>query len=139
MIAVPPDMPPTTPVPPTLATAVFDEDHEPPVAVLERVVLAPWQTVGVPVMMPAVSAGNMVTSMVSLAVPQLLVTVYDITAVPAVTPVTMPLVLTDALAALLLLHVPPVAVLPRAVVKPMQVVGIPVMVPALGNGLTVIV
>ena len=73
-MAAPPATPVTTPDVFTEAMAVLEVLQVPPVAVLESVVVAPWQTVGVPVMVPAVSAGSMVTSMVSVAVPQLLVT-----------------------------------------------------------------
>jgi hypothetical protein len=47
-------------------------------------------------------------------------------------------VLTLALAALLLLQVPPLMASVRLVVPLTHTVGVPVMVPALGSGLTVI-
>jgi len=63
--------------------------------------------------------------------------VYDILGVPAVTPVTTPVLPTAATPELLLLHVPPDVVSVSAVVVPVQTVLLPVI--ALGDGLTVIV
>ena len=54
--------------------------------------------------------------------------------VPAVTPVTMPVAPTVAIAVLLLLHVPPVESVPNADVSPRQTLELPVIVD--GNGLT---
>ena len=59
-------------------------------------------------------------------------------AVPAVMPLTTPLVPTVATEVLLLLHVPPAVALLSVVVLPAVSVAVPVMVPADGNGLTVI-
>ena len=59
--------------------------------------------------------------------------------VPEAIPVTVPVVLTLALAALLLLQVPPLMASVRLVVPLTHTVGVPVMVPALGAGLTVMV
>ena len=57
-------------------------------------------------------------------------------AVPADTPDTTPEV-TGAIGVLLLLHTPPDTLLLSDVVLPIQAVAEPVIVPALGNGLTV--
>ncbi len=59
-------------------------------------------------------------------------------AVPAATPVTTPVLPTVAMPVALLLHVPPVVALLSVVVLPTVTVAVPVMVPADGNGLTVI-
>ena len=60
-------------------------------------------------------------------------------ALPAITPVTEPVVaLTDATVASLLLHVPPVPVEVNEVDAVAQTVAEPEMVPAKGSGLTVI-
>ena len=58
-------------------------------------------------------------------------------AVPADTPVTMPVVPTVATVVAVLLQVPPVVASLNPVVAPAQTVAVPVMVPADGNGLTV--
>ena len=55
---------------------------------------------------------------------------------PADAPVTMPEVPTAAVPALL--HVPPGAASDKAVVALTQTTGVPAMVPAAGNGFTVI-
>ena len=58
-------------------------------------------------------------------------------AVPAATPVTMPVLPTVATVVAVLLHAPPVVASPNPVVAPAQTVAVPVIVPADGNGLTV--
>jgi hypothetical protein len=60
-------------------------------------------------------------------------------AVPAVTPVTSPVASIVATVTLLLLHEPPVPELVSRVVIVSQTVSVPEIVPADGNGLTVIV
>lgn len=137
IMALPAAMPVTVPVALTLAIAALLVVHVPPEVALLSVVVALWQTVCVPVIVPALGTGTTVTSAVSLAVPQLLVTEYVIMAVPSVSPVTTPVVLTLALAALLLLQVPPAAPSVKVVVDPIHTVWVPVMLPALGSGLTV--
>ena len=56
-------------------------------------------------------------------------------ALPVVLPLTTPAALTLAIAALLLLHVPPLTASLKVVVVPVQTDVTPVMVPADGNGL----
>ncbi len=65
MIVVPALKPLTTPVVPTVAAVVFDEDHEPPDVVLPRVVVFPVQTVAVPV--NALTSGSGFTVMIFVA------------------------------------------------------------------------
>ena len=60
-------------------------------------------------------------SCVTIAEPQALLLLYVSTAVPALTPVTRPLALILAIAALLVLHVPPVAVSLTVVVAPWHI------------------
>ena len=57
-------------------------------------------------------------------------------ATPATTPVAVP---TVAIAALLLLHTPPVVAFVKEVVAPWHTSGVPVIVPAFANGFTVTV
>ena len=90
----------------------------------------------------AVIVGGLLTviDFVALAVPQLLVTVYFMVAVPAATPVTTPVPeFTVATAVLLLLQLPPlVPLLVNVVVDPAQTVEEPLIVPAFGAAFTVI-
>jgi hypothetical protein len=58
-------------------------------------------------------------------------------AVPLATAVTKPPELTDAIAALLVVHVPPVTASANNEELPGQAVVVPVITPAVGNGLTV--
>ena len=59
---------------------------------------------------------------------------------PAATPVTTPVdELTVAAVVLLLLQVPPLILLERVVVEPVQTKVVPLMVPALGTGIPVMV
>ncbi len=62
---------------------------------------------------------------------------YDIVALPVEAAVTTPDVLTVAIAVLLLLQPPPEDVEESVLVVPVQIVDVPLMVPAAGSGLTV--
>jgi hypothetical protein len=90
-----------------------------------------------PVIVPATGEGLTVTTTVVATEPQLLVTVYDIIDVPAVTPVTTPVALTLATPVDTELHTPPPAASVRFVVVVGQTVRPPVIVPAFGAGFTV--
>ena len=128
------------PAEPMVATEVLLLLHVPPVVVLFRVVVAPWQALIVPVIAATVGNGLMVTIAVTIVVqPKPLVTLYVILEVPAATPDTMPVEPTVAIDVLPLLHVPPVVVLFRVAVAPWQVLIVPVIADAVGSGLTVIV
>ena len=129
--------PVTIPVAPTLATAVLLLVHAPPVDVVLNVIVAPAQTVVSPEIIPANGSGLTVTTCVAAAVPQLLVTEYDMVVVLAATPLTIPDVPTIAIASLALVHEPPAMVLPNEVVLPTQTDAIPVIEPATGKGFTV--
>ena len=113
IVAVPPLTPLTIPDDvPTVATAVLLLLHVPPIALLLNVVVDDWHTVIVPVIDPA--SGVTLTGLVA-AEPQPVL--YVIVAVPPLTPLTMPDdVPTVATAVLLLLHVPPIALLLNVVV-----------------------
>lgn len=122
----------------TVANAVLLLLHAPPVIVGVSVVVAPWQTDVAPDNVPATGSGLTVMSAVSTAVPHELVTVYDMIAAPPATPATTPDVLTEAMVAALLLHVPPLEVVLKAVVAPWHTAVAPLTTPALGIGFTVI-
>jgi hypothetical protein len=64
----PADRPVTTPLPLTVATAVLDELHIPPVAVSERAVVFRMQTVVVPVIAGTTGNGLTLTSTLADAV-----------------------------------------------------------------------
>jgi hypothetical protein len=103
------------------------------------VVDAPAQTVVAPLIVPATGSGLTVISADAIEVPQLLVTVYFIVAVPDALPVTTPVFeITVATAVLLLLQVPTlVLLLVNVVVASAQTVDAPLTIPAFGSGFTV--
>lgn len=128
--------PVTTPVLLTVATAGVAETHGFTAAGVPEpvsVVVAPTQTVSVPVMV-----GFALTVTVAVCVQPTLF-VYVITLVPAATPVTTPALLTVATAGLAEIHGLTAAGVPEpvnVVVAPTQTVNVPVMV---GAALTVTV
>jgi len=130
--------PVTTPVEPTVASEVLALLQVPPVVASPRVMVAPTHTVVGPVTVPAVGSGLTVMVRVATTVPHVLVTEYDITAVPASNPVTTPLLLTEAMVGTALLHVPPVTVEVSGDVVPTQTAVAPLKVPALAAGFTII-
>ena len=130
-------MPVTLPDASTVPTEEVTLLHAPPAAASVKAVLAPAQTMGVPVIVPAFGNALTVTTWVAAAVPQLLVTVYDIVVLPEEMPLTLPAASTVPTEDVTLLHAPPAAALVKAVLAPAQTTGVPVMVPALGNVLTV--
>ena len=122
-----------------MATAVLPLLHVPPDTVSVSGLKAFWQNVVVPLTAPEFGAGPDVTLNVAVAVPQLLLTVYEIVLVPEATPVTTPARSIVIAAGLLLVQVPrPFAVVSESgAVELLQTVGEPVIVPATGNGLIV--
>ena len=76
MIEVPEEIPVTVPVEPTVATPVDTELHTPPAVASLSTVVAPTQTLSVPVMAAGVVGNGLtVTVAVAAALPQLLVIV----------------------------------------------------------------
>ena len=75
MVTVPAATPVTMPVDPTVATDVVPEVHTPPPVPSLNVVVAPVQTVAVPVIVPALVVALTVTTVSAFILPQLLVTV----------------------------------------------------------------
>ena len=75
MVAVPAATPVTIPVDPTVATDVVPEVHAPPLVPSLNAVVAPAHNVAVPEIVPAPGTVFTVTTVVALALPQLLVTV----------------------------------------------------------------
>lgn len=128
---MPKDIPVTTPVLLTVAMDVAPLLHTPPEVVLLSGVVPPAHTIAVPVIAPATGNGLIVTITVAIHPAG---NVYVIDVVPAVLPVTMPVVPMEALP-LLLLHPPPVVTSVNIVVAPWHTTGIPLI--ADGNELTV--
>jgi hypothetical protein len=133
IVAVPPATAVTIPDDvPTVATPVLLLLHIPPETLLLNVVVKVWHTDATPEIVPGtgVTLMDFVTS-----VPQPVL--YVIVAVPALTPLTIPdEVPTDAIAELLVLHTPPVAVLLNVVVALWHTVDEPAI--DAGVGVTVI-
>ncbi len=123
----------------TVATAAFDDVHTPPDVVLVKIVLEPIHAFVVPPI--AASVGNAVTLTVACAfdVQPFVVTVYVIVAVPADTPVTTPVELTEAIAALDDVQTPFAVALASAVVEPEHTSVVPVIAATTGIALTVTV
>ncbi len=124
MIAVPCVLPDTMPVlVPTEATVLSLLLHVPPADVLANVVVAPTQTVGVPV--TGAGIGYTVTTAVAIQPVAIVNVILD---VPAAMPVTTPEdELTVAVATSLLLQVPAPEALDRAVVVDWHTDRLPVM------------
>ena len=88
-------------------------------------------------MLPATGSGLTVTATEDAAVPQLLVTAYDMVAVPAAIPLTTPKGFTVAILVAVELHTPLIVTSESDIVEPAQTALAPVMAPATGSGLTV--
>jgi len=129
---VPPDTPVITPPAVIVATAGVALLHVPPPVASLKVVVEPAHTVAVPVM----AAGNGFTVTVAVT-KQPVPRVYDMTDVPADTPVTTPPAVIVATAGVALLHVPPPVASFNVVVEPTHTFNVPVI--AAGNGLIFIV
>ena len=106
IVSVPAVTPLTIPVEPTVAVALLLL-HVPPPIPSVNMIDELTHTLAAPVILPAFGSGLTTIDLIAIAVPQPLVTEYPIVSVPAVTPVTIPVEPTVAVA-LLLLHVPPV-------------------------------
>ena len=115
----------------------FEALQTPPADGSDRAMLLPAHTDDEPAIVPAMGSGLTVTNCVAVAVPQLLVTEYDIDAVPARMPLTSPAEPTVAMVVPDDDHVPPDTASVNANVLPAHTVLPPVMVPATGDGFTV--
>ena len=131
-------MPVTAPSGSTVAMAVLLLLHTPSGVVSDNNDDKPEQVIAVPVMALTVGTGLTVTAKVAVAVPQILLMPYMMTAAPGATPVTLPEASTDAIVASLLLHVPRAVVSPNAHVAPAHIADVPVMAVTAAKGLTVI-
>ena len=131
MTAAPAETPETTPVPVVIdAIFVFPVFHVPPADKSLKPVVALTQTV----VMPAIAEGKGLT-VTAFAAMHPVGSVYVITDVPALTPVSVPVVETIvAMIVLPLLHVPPDVPSLKVVVKPAHKLVAPVI--ATGKGFT---
>ena len=122
----------------TVAIPVVTLLHVPPPAASFNNDVAAGQALSEPVILPALGNRFTVTIAVAAAVPQLLITVYEIIEVQVVAPVTRPDVeLTVATPLLTLLQVPnPTPSLSNVAVAG-HILSEPVITPAFGVGLTV--
>jgi hypothetical protein len=134
-VAVPAERPETTPAFVTVATTGLLVDQVPP-EVGDNDVVEPAQIAVAPVM-PATGKAFTVTGSVEAEVQPVIALVKMKVAVPADTPVTTPVLVTVATPGLLLAQVPPV-VGDSVVVKPAQILLVPVMLTT-GKALTVTV
>jgi hypothetical protein len=123
------------PVEVTLALP-FDAVQMPPGIVAVMVKDAPIHTVYGPASVLAANTVSTVMLWVTTVVPQLLVTAYEITALPLATPETIPS-LTVTIAVSLLLHVPPVVESVKVVVPVIQTRELPAIAATVGIVLTV--
>ena len=139
IVTVPTAIPATAPEAFTVAILISSLFHVPPVTASLRGTDPATHTILAPVMIPASDNGLTVTTTEAAAAPQLLVTVYETTEVPADKPVTVPPASTLAIELDTLLHAPPGAVSLRVVVASMHTDAVPVIVPALGRGFIVTV
>ena len=119
---------------------VNDELQVPPAVpvALPSEVVAPVHTTRVPVIVPPTGNGlTVITRVATERTPQLFMILKDIVAVPAATPVTIPVAPTEAIPGAEELHVPIPARSVSAVVDPLHTVAVPLMVPALVSAFTV--
>ena len=128
----------TTPEVLTVIAAVFVLLHVPGDASV-KVIVPPTQICPPPgIGWIGATVGLTVITVTAFALPQLLLSVYDIIAVPAAVPVTTPAEPTVAMLGAPELHEPPVVPLSlRFVVAPTHTTPMPMIVPALGSGSTV--
>ena len=122
MREVPASIPVTTPLPSTMATPVALLLHEPPAVLLLTLMLLFLHTC----VAPDIDAGLLFTT-TDDTVRHDVGSVYVMFVIPKLTPVTTPLVLfTVATPGVLLVHIPPVVLLPSAVVMPTHTFRLPV-------------
>ena len=119
-----------------VAIPVETELQVPPVVEPLNEVVAPSQTVPVPVILPAIGKGLTVIIFVAVSTPHALVNIYLMVSIPVVTPVIIPPEIVTI--GLLALHIPSEIASVNVITELTQTVEEPVIVPALGNGLMVI-
>lgn len=129
---MPDDMAVTAPECETVAREVLLLLQVPPVVASVNVVIAPGQTADVPPDIAAIDGEETVIVKVAILVPQVFVTVYLITDVPAATPLTTPPLVIVATDVVVLLQTPPLVASLSVVVVPIHIFEVPVIVPEYG-------
>ena len=123
MLLVPPVTPVTTPVPaPIVATAALELDHAPPPLVSVKVVVLPWQTDFVPLIISSTKIVTVVVVTHPAGVTYVMI--VDPGPTPVTTPLFSPIVATPGL---LLVHVPPVTASASVDVPPAHILVTPVI------------
>jgi hypothetical protein len=135
MVSIPGVTPVTTP--PDMVAVALLLLHTPPVALSVRVTGKPVHTIAAPEMIPASGTSLIFMVFVAMSIPQILETAYIMVSVPAATLVTTP---PETVAdVLLLLQAPPVTTSVKVMAEPTHKPDKPVMLPASGNALMVMV
>ena len=117
--------------------SVLDALHVPPVESAISVMGEPKQTDVGPLMVPAYTSALTFTVFLATADPQVLVTVYLIVSVPAVTPVTTPSVLVALPVPAVDVHIPPRVLSVNVIVAPGQTLPTPLIAATVGVKTTV--
>ena len=117
--------------------SVLDALHVPPVESAISVMGEPKQTDVGPLMVPAYTSALTFTVFLATADPQVLVTVYLIVSVPAVTPVTTPSVLVALPVPAVDVHIPPRVLSVNVIVAPGQTLPTPPIAATVGVKTTV--
>src|SRR6478735_8337928 len=139
MMLVPAVTPLTTPLLSIVATDSLLLLHTPPAVASVSVVVNPAHTLVVPLIAATTGIALTVTVVVLVPTQPFVVTVYEMMLVPAVTPVTTPLLSIVATDSLLLLHTPLAVASVSVVVNPAHTLVVPLMAATTGIALTVIV
>ena len=140
IVALPEVNPVTLPVASTVATVGSLEVHTPPVAVVPIAVIPLTQMLSAPLNVPASGRGVTVIKWPAEAEPQLVeLTVYNMVTVSAAIAVRLPDASDDTTEVLKLLNTPPGMSDDSVAVPPTQRLDGPLIVPASGSGLTVII
>src|SRR6478735_2592130 len=139
MMLVPADTPVTTPLLSIVATDSLLLLHTPLAVASVSVVVNPAHTLVVPLIAATTAIALTVTVVVDVPTQPFVVTVYEMMLVPAVTPVTTPLLSIVATDSLLLLHTPLAVASLKVVVNPAHTLVVPLIAATTGIALTVIV
>src|SRR6478735_8229669 len=139
MMLVPAAIPVTIPLLSIVATPGVELDHTPDCGASLKVVVNPAHTLVVPLMAATVGIALTVTVVVDVPTQPFVVTVYEMMLVPAVTPLTTPLLSIVATDSLLLLHTPLAVASLKVVVNPAHTLVVPLIAATTGIALTVIV
>jgi hypothetical protein len=140
MLTVPAATAVTVPEASTEATEASEVDQLPPLPDTDNAMLPPSQTEVVALeIVPAEAEGSTVSADVAVTEPQPLAIVYEIVAEPAAIAVTVPVLLTVAIVASLMDHVPPDTEDVAVPVVPGHIVAGAVIVPAVEGATSIVI